>query len=108
MGNVIAHAALVGCPAGCHNRTLMASDPLNSPSLQDKALLGLVLAVTVLFGVVLWPMAGAVSWAVFIAIVFSSLQERSVQVLHGRRGWAALATLLVIVVSVLLPMALLA
>jgi predicted PurR-regulated permease PerM len=84
------------------------ADPLNSPALQDKALLGFVLLATVLFGVVLWPMAGAVSWSVFIAIVFSALQERSVQVLRGRRGWAAFATLAVIVVSVLLPLALLA
>jgi predicted PurR-regulated permease PerM len=86
----------------------MATEPLNSPSLQSKALLGLVLVVTVLFALVIWPIAGAVSWAVFIAIVFSSLQERSAQMLRGKRGWAAFATLMVIVVSVLLPMALLA
>ena len=85
----------------------MATDPLNSPSLQSKALLGLVLLVTLLFGVILWPMGAAISWAVFMAIVFSSLQERSVRVLNGKRGWAALGTLLIIVVSVLLPMALL-
>lgn len=85
----------------------MATDPLNSPSLQSKALLGLVLVATALFAVVLWPMSGAISWAVFIAIVFSSLQERSVRVCHGKRGWAAFGTLVVIVVSVLLPMALL-
>jgi predicted PurR-regulated permease PerM len=85
----------------------MPNESPNSASLQDKSLLGLVLVVTVLFAVVLWPMAGAVSWAVFIAIVFSSLQDKSVQMLHGRRGWAALATLAVIVVSVLLPLALL-
>jgi len=83
-------------------------DPLNSPALQGKALLWLLLIVTVLFGVVLWPLFGAVSWAVFIAIVFAPLQERSAQVCRGRRGWAAFGTLVVIVVSVLLPMALLA
>jgi predicted PurR-regulated permease PerM len=83
-------------------------DPLNSPLLQSKALLWLLLIVTVLFAVVLWPLSGAVSWAVFIAIVFSPLQERSVRMLRGRRGWAAFGTLVVIVVSVLLPMALLA
>jgi predicted PurR-regulated permease PerM len=83
------------------------TEPLNSPSLQSKALLGLVLVVTVLFGAVLWPMSGAISWAVFIAIVFSSLQERSAQMLRGRRGWAAFATLVVITVSVLLPLGLL-
>ena len=82
-------------------------DPLNSPLLQSKALLWLLMIVTVLFAVVLWPLGGAVSWAVFMAIVFASLQERSVLVCRGRRGWAAFATLVVIIVSVLLPMALL-
>jgi predicted PurR-regulated permease PerM len=85
----------------------MPSDPLNSSGLQDKALLGFVLLVTLLFGLVLWPMGGALSWAVFMAIVFSSLQERAVAATGGRRGWAALVTLLVIVVSVLLPTAVL-
>jgi len=82
-------------------------DPLDSPLLQSKALIWLLLIVTVLFGAVLWPYSGAVSWAVFLAIVFSSLQQRSLQVCRGRRGWAAFGTLVVIVVSVLLPTALL-
>jgi predicted PurR-regulated permease PerM len=86
----------------------MPTEPLNSPTLQSKALLWLVIIVTVLFGVILLPLSGAVSWAVFLAIVFSSLQERSVYVCRGRRGWAAFGTLVVIVVSVLLPTALLA
>jgi predicted PurR-regulated permease PerM len=83
-------------------------DPLNSPLLQSKALLWLLLIVTVLFAVVLLPLSGAVSWAVFMAIVFSPLQDRAVRASRGRKGWAAFGTLLVIVVSVLLPMALLA
>jgi predicted PurR-regulated permease PerM len=82
-------------------------DPLNSSALQSKALLWLVIAATVLFVVVLWPLNGAVSWAIFMAIVFSPLQERSVQVCRGRRGWAAVGTLVVIIVIVLLPLALL-
>ncbi|HXE48932.1 MAG TPA: AI-2E family transporter, partial [Ramlibacter sp.] len=80
---------------------------MSAPLLQSKALVWLLFIVTVLFGVVLWPLSGAISWAVFIAIVFAPLQERSVQVCRGRRGWAAFGTLVVIVVSVLLPAALL-
>jgi predicted PurR-regulated permease PerM len=83
------------------------TDPLNSPALQSKALLWLVIAVSVLFAVVLWTLSGAVSWAVIIASLFSQLQDRSVLVCRGRRGWAAFGTLAVIVVSVLLPLALL-
>jgi predicted PurR-regulated permease PerM len=82
-------------------------DPQEADPLQDKALLGLVLVATALFALVLSPVAGAVSWAVFLAIVFSALQERSVRLLKGRRGWAALATVAVIVVIVLIPLALL-
>jgi predicted PurR-regulated permease PerM len=83
------------------------NDPLNSPLLQSKALLWLLLIVTVLFAVVLLPLSGAVSWAVFMAIVFSPLQERSTLVCRGRRGWAAFGSLVAIVVIVLLPTALL-
>jgi predicted PurR-regulated permease PerM len=89
------------------SNAMTAPDPLDSPLLQSKALLWLLAIVTVLFGVVLWPLSGAVSWAVFMAIVFSSLQERAVQACRGRRGWAAFGTLVVIIVSVLLPTALL-
>jgi len=85
----------------------MAQDPLNSPMLQSKALLWLLMVVTILFAVVLCELFGAVSWAVFMAIVFAPLQERSTLVCRGRRGWAAFGTLVVIVVSVLLPFALL-
>ena len=81
--------------------------PLNSPQLQGTALLWLVALVTVLFAMVLWPLSGAVSWAVFMAIVFSSLQERFVHACRGHTGWAAFGTLVVIIVSVLLPTALL-
>src|SRR6478735_12576741 len=82
-------------------------DPLDTPLLQSKALLWVLLGATVLFAVVLWPLFGAVSWAVFMAIVFAPLQARSVLVCRGRRGWAAFGTLVAIVVIVLLPTALL-
>jgi predicted PurR-regulated permease PerM len=85
----------------------MARDPVDSPAWQGKALVWLVLGITVLFAVVLSPLAGAISWAVFIAVVFAPLQERAARRTHGRRGWAAFGTLVLIVVSVLLPMALL-
>ncbi|HEY8048719.1 MAG TPA: AI-2E family transporter [Ramlibacter sp.] len=81
--------------------------PQPPSSQQDKALLGLVLVATLMFALVLWPLVGALSWAVFLAVVFAPLQERVATRLGGRRGWAALATLALIVVSVLLPVALL-
>jgi predicted PurR-regulated permease PerM len=81
--------------------------PRASPGLQSKALVVLVVAVSVLFGIVLWPLARAVAWAIFIAIVFKSWHERATVSFRGRRGWAAFVTLLVIVVGMILPMVLL-
>lgn len=85
----------------------MAGDPLDSKTLQGRTLVALVLALTALFAAVLWPLAGAISWAVFIAVVFAPMQERATHLLRGRRGWAAGLTLAIIVVMVLLPMTLL-
>lgn len=82
------------------------SDPrpkAGTPPRRDRALLGLVLLATALFALVLWPLAGALSWAIFLAIVFASLQRRSLEVCRGRRGWAAFGSLVVILVSVILP-----
>jgi predicted PurR-regulated permease PerM len=78
-------------------------EPLNSPQLQSTALVWVVVLVTIAFAMVLRPLAAALSWAVFLAIVFASLQRRSLQVCRGRRGWAAFGTLVVIVISVVLP-----
>ncbi|MBE7940681.1 MULTISPECIES: AI-2E family transporter [Ramlibacter] len=77
------------------------------PDRHDRPLLVLVLLATAFFGLVLWPLAGALSWAVFLAIVFAALQRRSVEVCRGRKGWAAFGTLVVILVSVILPTVLL-
>lgn len=78
-------------------------EPLHSDDLQSKSLIWIVAIVTLLFALVLRPLSGALAWAVFLAIVFASLQQRSLQVCRGRAGWAAFGTLVVIVVSVLLP-----
>ena len=73
-----------------------------------RPLTWLLLVVTLLFAAVLWPLHGAILWAMFLAIVFAPVQRRAVRVCRGRHGWAAFGTLLLIVVSVLLPTALLA
>ncbi|MGZ5179279.1 MAG: AI-2E family transporter [Ramlibacter sp.] len=78
-------------------------DPLRSPALEHKTLLWLVVAFTVAFGWVLWPLAGAVMWALFLAIVFWPMHRRC-QRLVRRPSLAALLTLLSIVVIVILPL----
>jgi predicted PurR-regulated permease PerM len=80
--------------------------PSNSPALQDKAFVALLVAVSLAFGWVLLPYYGAVFWGVVLAIIFSPLYRRLVARWHGKPNLAAVVTLLVILVIVVLPLAL--
>lgn len=82
-------------------------NPLRSTELEYKALLWLVMIVTFLFALILWPFAGAVCWAVFIALVFWPLHQRLQQRVAGMKGrpsLAALVSLAIILVIVILPL----
>jgi predicted PurR-regulated permease PerM len=87
---------------------MTAPNPLKTPDIEFKSLLVLVLVASVLFALVLWPFFGAVCWAVFIAIVFWPLQQRFLRGARGKRSTAALASLTVILLIVILPTALMA
>lgn len=81
-------------------------DPIRTPTLEHKALLWLVAGSSLAFAWLLMPVAGAVLWAVFIAIVFQPVQQRVRQRLKsGGPSAAALITLLLIVLIVILPLA---
>lgn len=81
-------------------------DPLRTPTLEHKALLWLVVGFSLAFAMVLWPLAGAVLWAMFIAIVFWPVHRRVQQRLaRGGPSVAALITLVLIVLIVILPLA---
>ena len=86
---------------------MSSPNPLNNPQLEFKSLLVLVLAATLLFALIIWPFFGAICWAVFIAIVFWPLHKRFLRGSRGRRNTAALASLTVILLIVILPMAML-
>jgi len=79
-----------------------------TPELEFKSLLVLVLGATLLFSLILWPFFGAVCWAVFIAIVFWPLNRRFRRGSDGRPGMAAAASLTVVLLIVILPLALIA
>ena len=64
-------------------------DPVQSPALEHKSLLWLLVGLSAAFALVLWPVAGAVLWAVFLAIVFDPLHRRLEQRLGGRANLAA-------------------
>src|SRR5687768_12711439 len=70
---------------------------------QDKAFLLLVVAVTAAFAWILQPFYGAIFWAMVLAILFSPLYSRLTRAMNGRRTLAALVTLTIILVMVILP-----
>lgn len=72
-------------------------------TLEDRTFLWLLLAVTIAFGWILWPFYGAILWGTVMAILFAPVNRRLTRSWRGRRNLAALATLAIIVVMVILP-----
>lgn len=79
-----------------------------APTAARVFLLALVVAVTLAFGWLVAPFAGAILWALVAAVLFEPLNARLLRAMPARRNAAALATLLVIVVLVVVPAMLLA
>ena len=80
--------------------------PAESPAPEDKAFLVLLVAVTLAFALIIWPLFGAVLWGVILAVVFTPLYRRLRQSLRQRPTLAALATLVIILLLVILPLTL--
>ena len=75
---------------------------------EDRAFLLVVVIVSLLFAWVLWPFSGAILWGTVIAILFAPVQRRLLHGLGQRKTLAALATLALVVVMVILPLTLIA
>lgn len=76
-----------------------------APALEDKAFILLVLAVSLAFGLTIWPFFGAILWGTALAILFAPLHRRLLG--RMRRGnLAAMITLLIIIVIVVIPVTL--
>lgn len=84
------------------------SESSELPALQGKTFLLLVIAVSIAFAWILWPFYGTVFWAVVLAIVFAPLYRRISAAIAPRHTLAALATVVVILLVVILPLALVA
>ena len=76
--------------------------------LEQKAFLLLLVAVTVAFAFILLPFYGAVFWGAVLALLFDPLNRALLKRMGRRKTPAALATLLVILVLVILPFAFIA
>ncbi len=80
---------------------------VTSPVLENNAFLALLIAVSIAFVWILLPFSGAVFWGAVIAIVFMPVYARLLRKWKQRRTLAALATLGIVVLLVVLPLALL-
>ncbi|CAN5344417.1 AI-2E family transporter [soil metagenome] len=79
---------------------------MSSPNLENKTFVLLLGIVSVAFIVVLLPFYGAVFWGTVLAILFAPLYRYILGRMPTRKNMAALATLLIILVIVILPLAL--
>ena len=78
----------------------------NFPGLEDKTFLILVVVVSLAFVWILWPFFGAILWGTILAILFAPLYRRLVDFLKQRRTVAALATVTIVLLIVILPLTL--
>lgn len=76
----------------------------DSPVLEDRLFVFLLVAVTLAFLWILRPFYGTVLWGVILAIVFAPLYRRLLLAMGQRRTLAALTSIAVIVVIVILPL----
>lgn len=76
------------------------------PTLEDRTFLLLIVAVSLAFGWILWPLYGALLWGIAAAILFLPLHRRLSRSMRQSRNLAALATIIIVVVIVILPLTL--
>ncbi|MEO5881694.1 MAG: AI-2E family transporter, partial [Caldimonas sp.] len=81
-------------------------DPVPSPKLERSFFFILLALLTLAFAAVLWPFYGAVFWGSVLALMFQPLYRKLLRRMRGRPNLAALATLGVIMLLVVLPLAL--
>lgn len=92
----------------------MASTSARSPNsasgnpLQDKPFVILLIAASLAFALILWPLFGAILWSTVIAILFAPVYRRLSTAMRSRRTLAALATVVIILVMVIVPVTVIA
>ncbi len=78
---------------------------MKSRALENKTFLLLLVVVSLAFAWILWPFYSAVFWGAILAMLFAPLNRRLLRAMPRRRNLAALCTLLVILLIVILPVA---
>ena len=78
--------------------------PPRPPTIESRAFLLLLVVVTLAFGLILRPFYGAVFWGMVLAILFNPLYRRILRSTRQRPTLAALATMSLVIVIVVLPL----
>lgn len=79
---------------------------MKSTSLNHRVFLLLLCVVTAGFLAILWPFFGAIFWGVALAILFAPMHARLLARMPRQPTWAALVTLVLCLVMVILPLVL--
>ncbi|MDO8304491.1 AI-2E family transporter [Herminiimonas sp.] len=79
---------------------------MNYPEIRQKTFLLLLVAFSIAFLVILLPFYGAVFWAIVLAILFAPFHRKLLIKTHQRANLAALATLVICLVVVIIPLVL--
>jgi predicted PurR-regulated permease PerM len=85
---------------------MKSANSANLPGLEDKTFLLLVVVVSLAFAWILWPFFGAVLWGTILAILFTTVYRRLLRIMTERRTVAALATVMIVLLIVILPLVL--
>lgn len=80
---------------------------MRNARMEEKSFIVLLALVSVAFVWLLLPFYSAVFWATILAILFRPMQRCLAQLFHGRRTLAALLSVLIILLMVILPVGLL-
>ncbi|HSK28643.1 MAG TPA: AI-2E family transporter [Candidatus Limnocylindria bacterium] len=81
---------------------------VNLPGLEDKTFVLLIIAVSLAFAWILWPYSGAIFWATVLAIVFAPLYRRLSTSMRQRHTLAALVSVMIVLMMVIVPFAFIA
>jgi len=87
---------------------MKSTDPAPARALDRNSFLILLVVLTVALAAIIWPFYGAVFWGAVLALLFEPLYRKLAARLRNRRTIAALVTLSVILVMVILPVTLVA
>jgi len=78
---------------------------MTAPSVYLRTFILLLIIVSVAFAWVLLPFVGAIFWGAILAVIFMPVNQWMLNRMGGRRNLAALTTLFIIVLMVIIPVA---